>query len=200
MKKIVLILTLIIIFNFAVTGCCKENDDINIESKSHNIIVLDNDGNPVSGVKINFTTSDKSENGVVSTDKNGCINHPVMYPNAKYTYTLSDVSDLYFVPKPVEISANTNAQYCIVLKKAKHTITFVVRHNSEPVKDEEITLMDNSNNIISTILTGEDGSTSIVIDTGTYSYKVSSASDEDVLDSHISNFSVDTNNTIIIDK
>ena len=186
---------LVVVFTFVVTGCGKENDDINIESKSHKITIIDSDGNPIKGIKINFTTSDKSENGVCVTDKDGCILHPVMYPNTKYTYTFSEVPDIYFIPEPVKVPANTNIEYCIVLKKAKYNVSFILSHNGEPVQDAQVTLMDCNDTVIETHLTDEDGNTSILISAGNYKYKISSASDD-----YSTNFSIDKDTTILIDR
>ena len=185
----------------------KENQVIELTEKNNliqrklKIIKVDESNTPIMGATFEILDSNKQTIQTITSDDNGFAISSEL-KNGTYYYREKTTLDKYVLDtteRAFTIDNSTDfVQETVVnkLKSAKLIINKYSKDDGQPLKDIRFEILDSNGNIVSSIVTNENGraeSDNLAI--GTYYYKEVSAPDNYVLDSNSYEFKIENEST-----
>lgn len=185
----------------------KENQVVEVTEKNNliqgklKIIKLDQNNQPIMGTVFEILDSNKQVVQTITSDDNGFAISDTLV-NGTYYYREKTTLDKYVLDTTEHAftisSATDFVQETVVnkLKSAKLIINKYSKDDGQPLKDIRFEILDTSGNIISSLVTDENGRAETEnLAVGTYYYKEVSAPDNYILDSNSYEFKIENEST-----
>ena len=166
------------------------------------IIKVDDDNNPIEGVKFEILDSNKKVIKTIVTGKDGKATATDLVIGTYYYKEISapsnvvmDSTEYKFVITP----ENKVVTKTVVNKLVKgHLEILKVDEDSNPIEGVKFEILDNNKKVVDTITTGKDGkATSKDLELGTYYYKEIEAPEKYVMDSKEYKFKLTETNKVV---
>ena len=195
-------------YEFSLTACASiiKKTIVNELAKGHlEILKVDENSNPIEGVKFNILDSNKNVVETITTGKDGKAASKELSLGTYYykevkapeNYVVDGTEYEFKLVKCAEVIKKT-----VVNNLVKgHLEILKVDENSNPIEGVKFNILDSNKNVVETITTGKDGkATSKKLAIGTYYYKEISAPESFVVDKNEYVFNISKENEIVTKK